>query len=126
MDHDLETTPLQIITDKKPLSEARPYVKLDTYRMIAMKIDSRQFQVCSKIQFPSDLVMRSYQIWTISRTNEALTILCNGEEALNMVYAEIDKYCTRIWSKSSTTISFWRTDVASDYMRSLRPGRRIY
>ena len=62
------------------------------------------------------------KIWTISRTKEALTVLCNRVEVLNLVYAEVDKYCHRKWSKTSAKIKFISNDQASDYMRSMHPG----
>ena len=60
--------------------------------------------------------------WTISKTKEALTILCNGVEVLNMVYDEVDVYCTRIWSRDVTKIKFKNDDRASEKWRPLLRG----
>ena len=63
------------------------------------------------------------KIWTIRRTNEALTVLCNGVEVLNLVYAEVDKYCHRKWSKTSAQFMLENGDLSSDYTKSINPGK---
>ena len=81
---------------------------------------------CGQYSFSPQLPVETIKIWTISRTKEALTILCNEVEVLNLIYAEYDKYCVRGWSKSSTKIKFVNGDRASDYEKSLSVGRAMF
>ena len=77
---------------------------------------------CSWYEFvnlPEDL----HKEWTISKTKEALTILCNGVEVLNLFYDEVDIYCTRLWSKATSQITFMNDDSASDNWRPLLEGK---
>ena len=56
-----------------------------------------------------------YKEWTISKTQETLTVLCNGVEVINLVYAEVTvEPCSATWSKNVTKIQFTDSDTASD------------
>ena len=90
-----------------------------------IEIGRRRFYIhnCGHHSFPN-LPEDLNKEWTISKTKEALTILCNGVEALNLVYDEVDIYCTRTWSKSATKINFRNSDKASDYRRTLQRGKQ--
>ncbi|KAL5248875.1 hypothetical protein ACHWQZ_G017909 [Mnemiopsis leidyi] len=124
INHDLETTPLQIITNTLLRQTDKVHVYVQHIGTIQISFQHRRFYIlsCGDYEFPSDLPAERDKIWTISRTKEALTILCNGVEVLNMVYAEFDKYCTRAWSQSSALIEFRSDDLASDYTKSLSQG----
>ena len=125
MDQNLEENPLQIMSNAE-LGES-PYISLMIKNIGYLKIEFRykRFNIysCGTYAFPSNLPIEINKIWTISRTKEALTILCNGVEVLNLVYIEIDMACFRIWSKDSTKITFMILDDASDYVQSLSHGK---
>ena len=125
---DLEMTPLQIMTNT--LLGHSDFVKfyvVGVNGFITISFQYKRFEIssCGYYALPSHLPKERNKIWTISRTKEALTILCNEVEVLNMVYAEFDKYCTRQWTTDSTAIKFWSNDLASDYMKKLSKGKRI-
>ena len=126
---DLEITPLQIMTNT--LLGHADFVKfyvVGVNGFITISFRHRRFEIntCGNYAFPSHLPEETIKMWTISRTKEALTILCNGVLVLNMVYAEYDIYCTRKWTIDSTIIKLWSDDLASDYMRILSEGQRIF
>ena len=126
---DLEITPLQIMTNTLlgHSDNVRIYI-VGVNGFITINFRHKIFQIdtCGHYAFPSHLLEERIKIWTISRTKEALTVLCNGVEVLNMVYAEYDKYCTRKWTKDSTIIKLWSDDLASDYMRILSEGKKVF
>ena len=122
--HDLVVTPLQIITNTKPKEVDSVNLEVRDKARILISFGSQQFIIgtCGRYGFPLNMPVETNKIWTISRTKEALTILCNGVEVLNLVYAEHNKYCHRLWSKTSTKLKFISNDQASDYMRSMHTG----
>ena len=124
IEHDLEVTPLQIITNTKLGETDKVRLFFENIGKITIEFLHRRFSadLCGYRSFPANLPVETIKIWTISRTKEALTILCNGVEVLNLVYAEYDKYCARNWSKSTTKILFLVDDLSSDYMKTLSPG----
>ena len=127
INHNLETTALQILTNSELGTSDIVYLGIRNIAMIHIEYRPRRFTIpsCGLYQkFPPHLPVEVNKVWTISRTKEALTILCNGVEVLNLVYAEINKYCTRSWSKSSSMINFRSDDLTSDYIKSLSKGRR--
>ena len=123
--HDLVVTPLQIITNTKLKED--DFVHLEVMNKGRIMINFRNQQLiigtCGKHAFPPHLPKEKNKIWTISRTKEALTILCNGVEVLNLVYAEYNKYCHRLWSKTSRVMKFLYNDLSSDYIRSSSRGK---
>ena len=102
-------------------------LNIENLRVITIDIRRERFftESCGHYSFSPQLPVETIKKWTISRTKEALTILCNGVEVLNLVSAEYDKYCARGWSKSSTKIKFMNGDMASDYEKSLSVGRAM-
>ena len=125
MDHNFKETPLQIMTNAKLGKYA--YIMLVVENIGNLRIDFRykRFNIypCGTYAFPSNLPVEINKIWTISRTKEALTILCNGVEVLNLVYIEINEDCHSKWSKDSTKFTFGNQDDASDYAKSLGQGK---
>ena len=124
IDHDLEATPLKILTDTA--LGINDFVNLLVMSLGKIRIDfkHKRFSIdsCGSYGFvnlPEDLNKE----WTISKTKEALTILCNGVEVLNLVYDEVDIYCTRLWSKATSQIRFMNDDSASDNWRPLLEGK---
>ena len=124
IEQDLEVTPLQILTNTKLEGHDQAQLYFESIGRIKLEFRYRRFSFhyCGYRLFPGHLPVETIKTWTISRTKEALTILCNGVEVLNLVYAEYDKYCSRTWSKSSTKIKFENGDSASDYMQFLSQG----
>ena len=124
---DLETTALQILTIGELGTSDIVILIVQNIDIILIEYRPRRFSIPScgyYPKFPPHMPVEVKKVWTISKTKEALTILCNGVEVLNLVYAEINKYCTRSWSKSSSMINFRSDDLTSDYIKSLSKGRR--
>ena len=123
--HDLATTPLQIITNTRLGEVDFLNLEVKDKGRIMIFFKHKQFNIgtCGKHAFPPYMPEERNKIWTISRTKEALTILCNQLEVLNLVYAEYNKYCHRLWSKTSTVIKFPHNDLSSDYIRSSSQGK---
>ena len=122
--HDLEETPLEILTTMKSGVAGNVNLEVQHIGSIKVEFQRKRFSVdsCGYRYFPPNLPEEKNKIWTIGRTKEALTIICNGVEVLNLVYAEYDKYCRRKWSKTSAKIKLIANDQASDFMRSMHPG----
>ena len=125
MDHDLEITPLQIMSNADSGKGFYISLKVENIGLLKIEFGHRRFYIypCGRYPFPSNLPIESNKLWTISRTKEALTILCNGVEVLHVVYVEVDMDCLSAWSKDSTKITFESQDDASDYIRSLSQGK---
>ena len=128
VDHDLEATPLQILTNAKVGEEKE--VGLDVQNIgridinFTWKMKYRGFSIssCGNYPFPGHLPKEVNKIWTISRTKEAVTILSNEVEVLNVVFTDVGEDCEKTWSGSSTKIIFTTGDLASDYKRTLIQG----
>ena len=125
MDHNLEKVPLQITTNTELGQYAFIYLMVQNIGFLRIEFMLKRFGInpCGNYAFPSNLPVEINKIWTISRTKEALTILCNGVEVLNLVYIEDDMNCFRAWSKDSTKFTFGSQDDASDYAKSLSQGK---
>ena len=123
IDHDLETTPLQVLTNTVVGQHGAVNLELPGFGKIRIDFRSRRFQIdrCGYHAF-QNLPDSLNKEWTISKTKEALTILCNAVEVLNLVYDEVDVYCTRIWSRDVTKIKFKNDDQASEKWRPLLRG----
>ena len=125
IEQDLETTPLQIITNTKPGITDQVLLNLANIGRLRVEFQRSRFYIdtCAYRPFPPNMPEEKNKIWTISRTKEALTILCNRVEVLNLVYAEHNKYCNRKWSKTSANFMFENGDLSSDYTKSINPGK---
>ena len=118
--HNLEVSPVKILT-KTAIKKVNDWVSLYVKDNGQIKIFfwQKQFSIdhCGSYAFknlPEDLNKE----WTISKTKEALTILCNGVEALNLVYADnANTRCKIMWSRDTTQVTFRHDDRASDYYR---------
>ena len=94
--------------------------------MIYIEINNKRYQIYSCNyggwtnfgKFPADVNKE----WTFTKTKEALTILCNGVEVVNLVYAEQYHYCTKRWSKDVTKIRFHSHDSASVRWKPVTQG----
>ena len=124
IEQDLETTPLQIITNTKPGITDKVLLNLANIGRLSVEFQRSRFYIdtCGYHSFPPYMPEETNKIWTISRTKEALTVLCNRVEVLNLVYAEYNKYCRRKWSKTSANFMFENGDLSSDYAKSMNPG----
>ena len=124
IDHDLEAIPLQVLTNTVVGQNGAVNLELPGFGKIRIDFRYRRFQIdrCGNYGF-QNLPDSLNKEWTISKTKEALTILCNGVEVLNLVYDEVDIYCTRIWSRDVTKIKFKNDDRASDFWRPLLAGK---
>ena len=125
LDHDLETNPLKILTNSTRVSQ-KIHLQMVDAGTITIYIQSEQYYIpsCndgiwSKL---NNLPAAVNKDWIFTKTKEALTILCNGVEVVNLVYAEVHNYCTKIWSRNVTKIRFMSDDTASDFWRSVIRG----
>ena len=125
IEQDLETTPLQIITNTKPGITDQVLLNLANIGRLSVEFQRSRFYIvtCGYRYFPPYMPEEKNKIWTISRTKEALTVLCNKVEVLNLVYAEHNKYCHRQWSKTSAQFMLENGDLSSDYTKSINPGK---
>ena len=128
MDHDLGAIPLQILTNAKVGEDKQISVNVQNIGNIVInftwKMKYRGFSIgsCGNYPFPGHLPKEVNKIWTISRTKEAVTILSNEVEVLNLVFTDVGEGCVKTWSGSSTKIIFATGDLASDYKRTLIQG----
>ena len=131
MDHDLEATPLQILTYIARVGDGEK-VSLNVENIgqivfdFGWKYRGFHIQSCGRHLFPTHELVEGTKIWTISRTKKALSLLSNDVEVLNLVFAELTESCVKTWSGSSTKIIFTTDDLASDYKRSLIQGMAPY
>ena len=122
LDLDLRTTSLRIFTN----TSGRMYLDMQNAHTIDIDIRNEQYQIYScnyggwtKFNnLPADVNKK----WTFTKTKEALTILCNGVELVNLVYAEQHNYCTTRWSKDVTRIRCYNHDTASVLWKSVTQG----
>ena len=77
---------------------------------------------CGSYLFPTYELVDGTKIWTISRTKEALSVLSNDVEVLNVVFADVAPACAEVWSRSSEIIIFNPNDLASEYIRYSSQG----
>ena len=131
MDHDLEATPLQILTNIARVGDGEK-VSLNVQNIGQIVIDfgwkyrGFHIQSCGSHLFPTHELVEGTKIWTISRTKKALSLLSNDVEVLNLVFAELTESCVKTWSVGSTKITFATDDLASDYKRTLIKGMAPY
>ena len=116
IDHNLEIAPLQMITNTQ---QDNVYLHVNNIGGIKIEFSHSRFWVqnCGPYHdFPSSLPKTRDKEWTISKTKEVLTILCNNVEVLNLIYSTASESCSNTWSKNSSSLRF--NDLASDYYRN--------
>ena len=125
MDHNFEHTPLKILTNA-PIgvyNQEEIYLQFVNVGTIRIILQSKQYYItgCGWKKF-NNLPATVNKEWTFTKTKEALTILCNGVEVVNLVYAEQYHYCTTRWSKDVTKIYFHSHDTASVLWKPVTQG----
>ena len=121
INHNLETDQLQILTNTQPGKHESVVLYFINVGKLSIEFLHKRFWVqnCGTPAFPSSLPAEGDRQWTISKTKDALTILCNGIEVLNLVYTDsTDSSCSNVWTKESTSFKFLSNDFASDYYRN--------
>ena len=121
INHNLETEQLQIITNTLPGKHESVMLLVNNIGTLSIEFHHRRFWVqnCGTHAFPSSLPAERDKQWTISKTKDVLTILCNGIEVLNLVYSDwTDSSCSNVWKKETTSFKFRSDDTASDYYRN--------
>eukprot|EP00116_Pleurobrachia_bachei_P014173 sb/3474435/ len=82
-----------------------------------------QIRYCSNSNtvFPVQPPVEVDKIWTISKTDAALIITCNGVEVLNYQFADSSnsECVTRLGGNVVEQIKFNKNDVASDFYRAV-------
>ena len=77
------------------------------------------------VQFDMPSAQRKYRIWTFSKLNDTLQLLCNGEEVFSFVFGNVSsETCKEAWSKDFryTRFEAWNgtDDTASDFYREAK------
>ena len=128
MDHDLEATPIRILTNTVLGKHEVVVVEVKNSGLLRIDFRFKRFNIdsCGLHNFPTSILeeLDVNKEWTISKTDKALTVLCNEVEALNLVFDEVDIYCTRAWSKDVTQIKFRNEDSATDYWKKIAGGNK--
>ena len=131
LNHDLQTTPIKIRTNTHMAGYG------GKIRLILRYVDTIQIDIPNSEYYTyscnfhgmwtnfKNLPNTPNKEWTIIKTKEALTILCDEEEVVNLVYAEVHDYCSRKWSKALTQIYFSRHDTASEVWQPLKKGSHL-
>ena len=106
------------------------YLDLENVDVIQINIQNKQYYISSCSYYRSwknfnNLPEAVQREWVFIKTKRALTILCNGEEVVNLVYAEVSDYCTSRWSRKVTKIRFYNHDTASDYWKPVTQGKEF-
>ena len=70
----------------------------------------------SSSKFPTDPPVGDNKVWTISKTDSALTIECNEVELVSLIFAE--NGCADQWGQQVKQIKFSSYDEASDSYRA--------
>ena len=111
---DLETTPLQIKTDSTLGSGDRIWVYVNdavnvNVRRMMVTFSDNTYQygiyMCNNEDFPVQPKAGVDKIWTIAKTETALTITCNGVQVLNFVFADAPN------NKPAACVQWWGGDI---------------
>jgi len=131
IDYDLETHPLQIMTDTAVGSSEQVYIffltaagsYIGSIQLTFYNPPKYYILSCASswTPFPVTLPVEQDKVWTITKTASAIKIECNGEEVLNYLFSEsADTLCVTKWSQDLEQIKFF-SDTASDAYRA-QPG----
>ena len=130
---DLEQTALQIQTDSAIGSEEFMWVRFVDLNSNGpgLKINFSNPPLYTigfcleNVQFNMPNARRKYRIWTFSKQDDTLRLLCNGEEVFSLNYVELSsETCKEVWSKDFmyTRFEAWNgtADTASDFYREAK------
>ena len=133
---DIDSTPLQIQTDSVPGSGDVSWVRFidpasDIGPGISIKFtDPASYFIgyCLESYFTLPGT-NNYRIWTFTKQDSTLQLLCNGEEIFNFKYDEFpEKDCRNMWSSDFSQMLFSSdpndiVDNASDLYRQYVKGK---
>jgi len=135
IDFDLETYPLEIKTDSLTGDDSIIEVTLyeesggsasDYVAYIDIIFgDEPTYLISSCVTsdtvFSTTLPSEQEKIWTITKTNTTLTILCNGIEVVEVIFSAYTEACQNAWSSDVEKIMFSAgNDTASDGYRQVQ------
>ena len=134
IDYDIETYPLQIMTDSVVGSEDLVWVQFytddgsDSVGIDVKFTDPPQYDIgyCTgwiTFTVPEEQV----RTWPITKTATSLIFACNGVEIYNYLFSEsTDNQCLPQWSKDAAKIYFTSSDTASEEYRTQPSGKWIF
>ena len=138
IDHDIETTPLEIRSDSVLGSGDEVYVYFrDSQGNLAGGVNlelssTPQYYIgwCNgSFNFPTTLSTETVKVWriTVIKSSDIVSVQihCNGEEVLNYVLSDstCSSYWTSYWRRDGVQIYFYPGyNTASDYYRPYLPG----
>ena len=138
IDYDIETYPLQIMTDSVVGSEDWLYVTFydadgSVKRGLKVKFTappSYWIEHCSSDWGTFTAPEEQVRIWTITYTDTLLILACNGVEIVNYMFSESSRDdCASTWSRDAEKIKFRNDsagiDTASDKYRAKPTGKSI-
>jgi len=73
--------------------------------------------VTSETSFSTTLPSEQEKIWTITKTDTALIIMCNGIEVVEVIYANYEDACANAWNDVAKILFYPGNDTASDEYR---------
>ena len=130
---DLESTPLQIKTNSTAGSGEN--FRVTTLTASESSVGGLQVAFRSQVEYKMNYCVGSFtnlqaqppdevdKVWTISKTDTALIIECNGAEVLNYQFSSSsDTDCVSKWGGDVEKIKFIKTDTASDSYRAKPTG----
>ena len=132
---DIETQPLQILTDTKFGSDDYVWIhfntesKADDYRAGGIRIkftDPPQSYIgfCSGWKnFTAVPEHDGWRVWTVLETTTTLTLLCNGVEVITTA---ITDDCRPVWNRDSEIIKFVSPEDLTDYNGNSDNASRKY
>ena len=137
IEYDIETNPLQILTDSVVGSEDLIRVGFLSEDSVGGAVhvkftDPHQYRIGWCIQPDwvtfTNMPVEDTRVWTITKTATSLVLVCNGVEIFNYLFSEsTNSDCVLQWSGDMVTIKFMSTtygvDTASDKYRAKPTGR---
>ena len=135
IDFDLETYSLEITTDSQDgddtlvdvalyedsATQTDDYVAYISVRFGDVPTYKISSCVTSETSFSTTLPSEQEKIWTITKTDTALTIMCNGIEVVEVIYANYADACANAWNSDVAKILFYPgNDTASEEYRQVQ------
>ena len=137
IDYDIETYPLQIMTDSVVGSEDLLRVGFDTAdgssaSGLKVKLTTPPSYVigyCTTWVTFTNIPEERVRTWTITETETSVILACNGVEIVNYLFSESTKdTCVPYWSRNAEKMMFRSDsagiDTASDEYRAKPSGKK--
>ena len=135
IDFDIETYPLQIMTDSVVSSEDLLRVAFYTgngseaggIRVKFTTPPSYWIDYCNPVWVTfTSIPDEQARTWTITETDTSVILACNGVEIFNYLFSEsTTDNCVPTWSRDAVKMTFKSDDTASDEYRTKPTGKIV-